>query len=316
MRPLFGAVSLVGLAACSSDPAIHPLDARETVDARLPADGWHEPPQILNEGGEVRFERVLFANGGDAIRVTTFLWKSSGPTPYHPLPTFMGCTNTDPAEGIWPTSEVLVPLSEQSYYAGFPIIISGGPTAYTALPNPTDGTDGIGREHPANDYHYHFLDSAGGDGPTYATDKTSYTVTFEGSAEIPAQVFPDVIFMPASYDLLAPDITGTMLTAHTDATFTWTAPQEDNPPDHVTYNVLEFGGPLGSSVTCIEPAGMTMTVPAAMVDIVLAKYPQGGTISRRAQTHVIKDLVDANGQTDRRIDFIGTWCNSDTFRVN
>lgn len=310
------ALPLAGFVACGGDDAVN-HDAAVPIDSAKQPDASPDATTFkgfgADEGGEVRIEYVNFPTGMASIRVTDFFFKTAGSTAFHMIPSFAGCTNLDPAMGNWPTA--MNPIPERVYEDPGLVLISGGPQTFTGRPNTADATDAFGRTHPAGHFTFFFGGPTANDAANYTGEKQPLTVTLTGSADMPAQVFKDVIYMPANFTLNTPGFTGSTLTAHTDATFTWTAPSQGNPPDHPVYNLLGFTGANGPAAICVIPDGTTVTMPAAMVDVVIAKYPNGGTIARQEFTHVVKELVDNTGPTGRRIDFIGVWCFAAPFTV-
>lgn len=287
------------------------VDAR-TVDAAPDASGPVFKGFDADEGGELRMEYVRFAGGNAGSRTTGFLWKNVGTTKFFPFPNLNGCTNSS-TDMNWPTATN--PIAERVYLDPGSIIISGGPQIQNIPRRTVMGTDPFGRTHPANQW---FFDPATGmdtDAPLTQAEKTKYDVIFTGSADMPAQVFDDVLYHPADFQVLTPGLTPLSIPAGTPQTFTWTTPMDNPPAGYMVLSLVAFTGPLGPAVLCIEPNDGSITVPAAMIDIARATYPTGGTLARQTLTHVVRELKDNNGPTGKRIDFVSVWCYATGFMV-
>lgn len=309
----------LGLAApslfgCGDDVAATP-DAKVEIDAPVTPDA---PPAPVfkgfdaDEGGEIRMEYVRFAGGNAALRLTNFLFKDPGSVNFYPFPSFTGCTDMS-VDMNWPTASN--PIAERVYMNPGNVIISGGPSVINLPRRNTMGNDPFGRTHPADQWGFHFGGAAATDGATYLSEKTAYDVVFTGSADMPAQVFDDVIYMPADFTLTDHGVTPYALVAGQPATFSWTNPAQGAPAGVEIWSLLGFTGANGPAVVCIEKNDGSTTIPANMVDIVRAKYPSGGTLARQTFTHVVRELVDKNGPTGKRIDFVGVWCYATGFTV-
>ena len=300
----------------------------KTADA--PVDAPFFKDFKANEGGEVRFEYINFSTGANAgqaaARVTAYNYKSAGTVPFYKMPNFQTgeCFNADPGQNRWPDSQnpVATRIYEDPGFANGGVEISGGPNTFHAVAATADGFDGLHRSHPAGHYSFHY-DTTANDAAMYAGPKQALTVTFPGStapldpggAAIPPQTFQDVMWVPANYQLLNPPPGSIAIHPHTAATFTWTMPEQGNPADHEIFAFVRFTRPMGLSTVCVYPNTGSITVPAAAIDDVIAKYPSGATLGRQTLTHVVRELVDADGPTGNRIDFITIWCNSAPFTV-
>jgi hypothetical protein len=305
------ALAFSGLVACDdANPIKPPVDGPgQTADAAM-FKGFE-----ADEGGEVRYEYVNFPNGNAAARVTAFFYKTAGSHPRFPLLNLDGCTDTDKSKGFWPSAQN--PQTERQYIDPGLVLISGGPATFTARRNAAAGKDAIGRDFPAGQATFSFGGSTANDASMFMTEKTSYSVTLTGSADLPSQTFKDAIWIPANYMITTPPFDASYaLKAHQDVTFNWTVAQQTNlPPDRQVLSVVVFTGPNGVSTICVKPDTGSITIPAALVDAVATKYPTGGVLARQTLTHVVRELVDNNGPTGRRIDMIGVWCNSAPFTV-
>lgn len=310
-------VGLLPLFACGDDatvtPDARPIDAPVSIDASIDA-----PPTPMfkgydaDEGGELRMEYVRFAAGNAATRVTSFLFANPGTKKFHDYLSLNGCTNTS-TDMVWPVATN--PIAERVYLDPGNIIIAGGPMTLTLPRRATMGTDPFGRTHPANEWAFHFGGGTATDGPTYLSEKTAYDVVFTGTSEVPAQVFDNVLWMPADFALTDHGVTPLAIPADTAQTFSWTTPTQGAPAGYEVLSLVAFTGANGPAVTCIEPNDGSVTVPADMINIARAAYPSGGTLARQTLTHVVRELVDANGPTGRRIDFVSVWCYATSFTV-
>lgn len=281
-----------------------------------------------DEGGEVRIEYIKFAAGvtgagqpaSIGTRIVAYLYKTAGSKKFFPFVALTGCTNMMLPNPInWPMATN--PLAERTYLDPGTITVEGGgtsPTTPLTLPRKTDmGPDFLARQHSPNKWFFYLNPS---DGTQYLSAQHAHTVKFSGSSELPAQTFKDAFYMPADFQLTTPDAGPVSLKAGTALTLNWTTPDTGAaapPPGTTVVSLAAFTGADGPVVICVQaPNTGSITVPANMVDVVRAKYPAGGVIARQTFTHVPKELVDNNGPTGRRIDFITTWCNAGLFTVN
>jgi len=325
MRVIFSSLFLISsFAACGDDatttpdgPNPPPIDAPASTFKGFGAD----------EGGEVRVEYVRFAAGNVGTRVDAFLW-DPGPTKMFPFPNLNGCTDFSTPTN-WPMATN--PLASRTYLDPGHILIAGGPHTLDVERVATQGRDPLFREHPANKWFFHFgggdcdpgpcgpKGGASTDGTYFIPEKTRFDVAFTGSADMPAQIFDDVLYSPSDFALQTPDVTPVAIQAGTDQTFTWDVGSDTTTPvdeEHKINSLVAFtGGAQGPVVICVEPNDGSVTVPGSFIDIARAKYPQGGTLARQTFTHVVRELVDKNGPTGRRIDFITVWCYATAFTV-
>jgi len=278
---------------------------------------------LADEGGEVKIEYLLFTNNNIGGRVQRFVLKNSGAVPYHPIPTPGVCTNVDKAQGNFPTAQ-----NADRVYADPGLVIISNPTGLsptmTLQPNAAAGVDSAGRSHPAGMYTVAsaaggpFLGSADTSGALYFPEKTGFDVTFTGSADLPAQTFKEALWMPASTLLVSPPLGSYSLLAGVDQTITMSMPaNEDGLPAGVDVRELvAFTGGMGIQEFCLDPlVDEAVKITAAAADHVRAVYPTGGTMARMNLTHQVRELVDFDGPTGRRVDFISNWCNATPFTV-
>jgi len=302
-------LTVAAFTACGDDASDMPDAPR--VDAAPDAPANTFKGFNADEGGEVRFEYVRFANGNAATRVIAFFYDNPGSKRYFPFVDLNGCTDSS-LKDKWPMATN--PPAERTYMDPGQLIISGGPMNLS-VSRGVAAKDPLDRAHPPNQWFFHFQGGTGTDGPTFMTEKTKYDVIFTGSPKMRAQVFDDVIYVPADFAMTAPGVAPVPIPAGTAATFTWTTPPNNEPPDYIVLSLVAFTGANGPAVICVEPNDGSLTVPAAMVDIVRAKYPAGGTLARQTLTHVVREMVDVNGPTGKRIDFVGVWCYATAFTV-
>jgi hypothetical protein len=275
-----------------------------------------------DEGGEIRIEHVRFTPTINATRIVAYMYANPGTTKFFPFPTVPGCTDTT-MKKQWPIATN--PMTERQYLDPGDIILSSpkSRTDLTAKPALTlprqdkQGADFLARVHPANKWFAYFNMT---DGDTFLTPDAFFDVIITGSADMPGQVFHNVAWMPNDFQLTTPAVgEAVTLKANTPITFKWAVPTQDKPADMVVVSLVGFVGPPGldegPAVLCIEPDDGEVTVPANMVDVVRAKYPQGGIMARQTFTHVPKELIDKNGPTGRRLDIISTRCYANQYMV-
>jgi hypothetical protein len=310
--------AMVGLAACGDDEN----DLKKPDAPKPPIDTPNAPVFKgfdADEGGEVRIEYVRFGGGNAATRAGAFFYDNPGSTRYWPFLNLNGCTDLS-TDMNWPTAAS--PLAERTYLDPGMVILAGGPQALVVPRRAAMTNDVLGRTHPANAFSFHFGGGTATDGPTYLSEKTRYDVILTGSqgmpgmAGMPAQIFDDVLFMPADFQVINPPLSTTPfpIPSNTAQTFTWQTPANMEPMGYEVQSLVGFTGANGPAVICVEPQNDgSITVPANMIDIARAKYPNGGTLARQTLTHVVRELVDKNGPTGKRIDFLTIWCYATPF---
>jgi hypothetical protein len=283
-----------GLLGCGSDD-------KGTADAGSTFKGYG-----ADEGGEFRAEYIKFADGSIGTRVVSYFYADPGPTKYFPFPNIPGCTDMTGLKN-WPMATN--PVASRTYLDPGTVTMSGGPQTLTVPRQTVEGTDFLNRTHSANNWFFYFNMT---DGANYVKAQTLQTVAITGSDKFPAQTFTDVLYTPAAFQLTTPGLDPVAVPAGQDQTFTWGTPDSmagAMPPAGFTVmSLLAFSGADGPAVLCVEPNDGSITVPAAMVDVARAKYPQGGTLARQTFTHNPIEMKDSTGLTGRRIDFISTWC--------
>jgi hypothetical protein len=306
---LFFAVT--GLAACGDDTPDTDIDAPgPTPDAPKPVFKKYD----ADEGGEVRIEYVKFGNGNAGIRAGAFFYDNPGTKRFWEYVNLNGCTDSS-TDMNWPTAAN--PIGERTYLDPGNVILSGGPQTFTIRRNAMMGPDVPGRVHPADKWFFDPATSADTDGGTFLAEKAKYDLIVTGSANMPAQVFDDVGYMPAAFDVISPALSATPfpIPAGMPQTFTWTTPASDPPPGYEISSLVAFIVPgQGPAVICVEPNDGSITVPANFIDIARAKIGANtGTLARQTLTHQVRELVDRNGPTGKRIDFLTIWCYATPF---
>ncbi|MBA3818858.1 MAG: hypothetical protein H0X17_08200 [Deltaproteobacteria bacterium] len=313
-------LAVPGLLACGDD---NPNTEPTPDAAKPPIDGAPDgpPPPTFkgydaNEGGEIRAEYVRFSNGNAGSRVTNFLFKNSGTMKYFEYINQNGCTITS-TDMHWPVATN--PIAERVYMDPGTVTIAGGSLPLN-VPKRVMGNDPFGRTHPADQWRFDPAAPTDVDGGIYFPEKTSLDVSFGGSADMPAQIFDNALYMPADFALTTPGhttypIPTYPIPAGTPQTFTWTTPTDTPPAGVEILSLVAFTGPNGPAVVCVEPNDGSITVPAAMIDAARLAYPAGGTLARQTLTHQVRELVDASGPTGKRIDFVAVWCYATGFVV-
>lgn len=303
------------LLACGDDAPVTP-DARPDGAPDATPDGPTFKGYDADEGGEVRVEYIIFPNGNIGTRSTAFFLKNPGTTKYFEYLNLNGCTDLTMYDK-WPMAQ----NADRTYFdAGPSIAITGGPNTLNIPKRTVEGRDPFFRLHPANSWYFDPITSADTDGTMLLSEKTLLDVHVAGSAEFPGVSWDNAIYMPASF-AINEHTTGTaMFPAGTPQTFTWTTPTDPVPAGFEVLSLVAFtsgGGSTGMGgapaakgpiVICVEPNDGSITVPAAMMDIARTVYPTTGTIARQTLTHSVRELVDANGPTGRRVDLLGVWC--------
>lgn len=272
-----------------------------------------------DEGGEVRHEYVYTASGAVRVRSTTFLWEP-GSIDFFTFANQNGCTDVrkDQTARFWPTA--VNPKAERTYLDMGNVVFTGGPTELTVGKHTSatnaDWVDPAGRDHPVGKANVHFKPMDPPDGATYISEKTVFDVAFTGGADVPAQTFEDVMYMPAAFaptnaPVCNPACPVTTLVADTPMTFTWTTPADTPPAGFEVLSLVAFTHPTkGPAIICVEPNDGSITVPAELVNAARAYYTGDAmyTLARQTLTHSVRELKDNSGPTGRRIDFIGIWC--------
>ena len=254
-------------------------------------------------------------------RSTTFAW-NPGSIKFFEFLSQDGCTDMrkDQPNRYWPTA--VNPVAERDYLDLGDVVFTGGPNELVVGKNTTMWIDPAGRDHPPGTANVHFNPMGAGDAPMYLAEKTTMDVKFTGSPEVPEQTFEDVLFMPQAFEPTGPHACAPggacppiALVANTPTTFTCSTPPVTPPMSRYPVVDRVTGADKGPAAICIEPNDGEMTMPAELVNAARAYYPTGGVFARQTLTHTVRELVDANGPTGRRIDFLTIWCYASRFTV-
>jgi hypothetical protein len=305
-------LTLGGLAACGDDSSTNPVDARP--DDAAPDAGPTFKGYDADEGGEVRTEYVRFGGGNAGLRIAAHFYANPGSKKFFDFVNTNGCTDSS-LDTTWPTA--FNPVAERTYLDPGQVILAGGPSIFN-IPRRGAGPDVPGRPHAADQWFFHSTSGAAMDGPTYLTEKKLYDIIITGTDEFPGQIFDDVGYMPADFQVTSPalSLTPFPIPAGTPQTFTWTTPADAPPAGFEIQSLVAFTSAAGGpAVICVEKNDGSVTVPASFIDIVRAKLPGGGTLARQTFTHTVRELKDRNGPTGRRIDFVTVWCYATPFSV-
>jgi len=324
-------LTVTGLFACGDDSSNTPIDAPKMIDAPKPIDAAPDAAHVFkgfdaDEGGEVRAEYIKFPNGAFSSRVTAFLYKDSGATKFFTYLSLNGCTDMT-AHDKWPMATN--DITTRVYMDPGSVVITGGsqplmvPRAAGTGGPPPVLKDPFARVHPSNAAFFKSPTDANNvpinDGANFFTANTAQDVVFGGSADMPATVYDGAMFFPSDFalnDTAHPHLGTVALPAATDQTFTFQVVAANQPAGLEVLSLVAFTGPKGPAVVCIEPQDGSVTVPGAMIDVVRAFYPNSAgppqTIARQTLVHQVRELVDNNGPTGKRIDFIGVWCYAGT----
>jgi hypothetical protein len=297
--------TMVGLAACGDDENdIKPPDASTTPDAAKPVFKEYD----ANEGGEVRIEYVRFGGGNAGTRAGAFFYDNAGSTKFWPYINLTGCNDTS-TDMQWPVAAS--PIAERTYLDPGAVIVNAGAAPFS-IPRNTTGMPAVdvpGRAHPANQWFFKNVTGASMDGPTFLSEKLRGDVIVTGGPNMPAQVFDKVMFMPADFQVIDPPLSATPfpIPADTAQTFTWQNNASMPPTGYSVQSLVAFIVPgQGPAVICVEPNDGSITVPANMINVARAKGAT--TLARQTLTHVVRELMDRNGPTGKRIDFLTIWC--------
>jgi hypothetical protein len=255
-----------------------------------PAPDVFEPLGIVdNEGGEIRLESTQQATAAGAMQSTArahaYFYKSQTPSKFA-LPAFPGCVDLR-SRTTWPLAQgTIVPLD----VGGVTIKSTGSDLVMTREEVTPPTSDPLGRPHAL--WFKKDADLPANDGDTFLPPNQTYDIVLAGSAEWPAQTIADVAFMPAAWTPISPPVDGTtMLAAGTDLTLTHTPVPSSNLPAgyRVDMTVMFTGtGHTGPIVMCQEQADGSLTVPAALVDVLRAYSP--GRYQRQLMTHALFEL--------------------------
>ncbi|MBA3457786.1 MAG: hypothetical protein H0T42_32185 [Deltaproteobacteria bacterium] len=268
------------------------------------------------EGGEVRLEYLQFPPGNvpqTRARGTAFFYK--GPSVHYPLPVIPGCTTYQENP---PTKWPLAQAANRQYLDVGQVIITGGPQQFNlaagAVTTPPT-KDFLDRAY-TGPWRFSSLNDMG---RTFISDNTRYDVVLTGSAEWPAQIFEDVLYMPDAFPLISPaaSVSPVPLVANTPLTITYQVPTNTQLPAGSTVDTLiAFTNGNPPVVICTEEGiDGSITIPAATVDLIRAAVPGGSRILRQHVVHNLRELTNGITHQNQRIDFLSVWCYNYPFSV-
>jgi hypothetical protein len=286
-------VGVLGLvAACGNHAAVDPADAPSPppIDAPAPDMGPCFKNYDPQDQGEVRVALVHHADGTIAARAGAFVYadRGAGAVAWADQNGCQDVSGHDHAPfAIYPAA---------TYHDPGDVLISGGPQPLQLARQTAAGADVLGRTHPANAWFAHDAGPAADDGAQYLTPDTQLTVTLTGSATFPSHVYDNKLYLPPTSELVSPGMEPLVISSSASSlTFERTVPAADDPPQPVL-SWLTFNGPDGPIAACAEPLDGTLTVPAAIVDLVRTKAPDGGTLVRETSVTDLGELDDGTGE--------------------
>ncbi|MCP4446100.1 MAG: hypothetical protein GY811_12250 [Myxococcales bacterium] len=211
------------------------------------------------------------------------------------------------------------------------LTISGGPLDLVVSPNlsgsDAEMTDMISRLRSGA--WYQTIKAAEMPAPdNVASDQfvvpdTVYSVSMEGSADYPAIIYTDNLYMPAAMTMTNPtgDITiDRPVGGFVDPfTVTWDSGDSTNMPagaeilslvmlvDGTGTNIIEF---------CVTVDDGEFVIPVEVLGEFYAEQPAGGAILIGNVPHQLGRFDNGEGANYRRIDFLGMWCEAMDFGIN
>jgi hypothetical protein len=309
-------IAIILLAGCGDDSKVNPDAPKPPADA--PPDAFVEPPLTLqaNEGGEIRLEWIQQVNAGvlqTTARMGAYFYKSETPAK-QAFPAFPGCIDAR-ARDKWPLAQGTIEYLD----VGDVILVpkTGQPFKMVRDQSTPASKDAFQRPHDL--WWKKVLNFPANDGDLYLPADESYDVVLTGKEGVwPHQVLKDVAFMPAAWNPTSPTASETaMLQAGTDFTVTYTPVTSTHlPPGGKVNTVIAFVGTpnVGPIVICQEEGtDGSMTVPAAMVDIIRTAGGGSGRYVRQQLTHQLFELTDGSPRptADRkRVDVLTIWCTN------
>jgi len=345
----------LALISCGDDKGTAGVDApKPPIDSPKDIDAPSVAPVDYTsfEGGEVRLEYLTFPAGAPQqtrARATAFFWDGAQGDGFHPLPDVPGCTDFTVPPARWPftrepnakqldVGQVIIAGHGGSMQLDLPSIVpvkgacsvttgtgcfSNTDCPATETCNGAVGTrDNLGRLYKEpwrfageNPSPMNLNNMAG----AFITPDTTYDIIFTGSANWPAQVLKDALYVPEAWTLNspAPDV-NPVLQADQDLVITYDTPPQLNRPAGYPENTLVHFilGANTALVTCVqEGTPGTITIPKDLINKVRALAPAGGKFVRQHATHVPLELTDGVTHNNKRIDVIGIWCYNYTFTV-
>lgn len=326
---LFLASSSLCLTACGDD------DDNEGADAGEECGGVHNPCEeeiavTSPEGGMVIFEYIGFSTALQAAFPPKIVrnishFTSSGGDDHVFLTPGSGdgtngldeCNNVSADDITWPANDVNV----QTHVNVGTLTISGGPEDLVLEPTltgtDTEMTDMISRLHSGAWYQTISPDFA-----DYIVEDGNHTVAMSGSDDYPATTYEDILYMPSAMVMTNPtgDVTVDRPAAGftEDFTVTWDSGTSANQPEgnEVLSLVMLVDG-TGTNIVefCVTINDGEFVIPAAVLEEFAAEQPAGGVLLVGNVSHNLGRFDDGT-VSDRRIDFLGMWCEAMAFSIN
>ncbi len=348
---LFLAAGSLSLTGCGDDDGNSNTDGggdSSCGDIHNPCDaGVDEDPAITvasPEGGMVIFEYIGFSTGLQAVFPAQIArnishFTSSGGADHVFLTPGSGdglngldeCNNVSADDITWPANDVSV----QTHVNVGDLTISGGSQDLVVSPI-TDGTDAemtdmISRLHSGA--WYQTLKGTGMPAPeddvpysNFVDEDTTYSVSMEGSAEYPATTYEDALYMPSAMVMTNPvgdsAIDRPVGGFTEDFTVSWDSGTSAGQPDNnEILSLVMLVDPSGTNIIefCVTANDGEFVIPAAVLEEFAAEAPQGGVILVGNVSHNLGrfDNRGVDGDVfDRRIDFLGMWCEAMAFSIN
>jgi hypothetical protein len=240
------------------------------------------------------------------------------------------CNNVSADDITWPANDV----NSQTHVNMGDLTISGGNQDLVVSPT-LDGTDAemtdmISRLHSGA--WYQTLKATEMPAPNnvafseFIEEDTKYTVSMEGSAEYPATTYEDILYMPSAMVMTNP--TGDTSIDRPAGGFTepyvvtWDPGASANQPDgNEILSLVMLVDPTGTNIIefCVTINDGEFVIPAEVLEEYAAESPTGGVLLVGNVSHNLGrfDNREAGGEvTDRRIDFLGMWCEAMAFGIN
>jgi len=231
------------------------------------------------------------------------------------------CNNVSADDITWPANDVSV----QTHVNVGDLTISGGAEDFVLSPNlsgsDAEMTDMISRLHSGAWYQAIEPDFA-----KYITEDHTYSVSMSGSDDYPATTYEDILYMPSAMTMTNP--TGDIVVDRPaggfteDFTVTWDSGASAGQPEgnEILSLVMLVDG-TGTNIVefCVTINDGEFVIPAEVLEEFAAEQPQGGALLVGNVSHNLGrfDNRGVGGEVfDRRIDFLGMWCEAMAFSIN
>ena len=330
---LFLAAGSLTLTACGGDDDDDGMG--EPCGVHNPCDAGDDLPPIAvtsPEGGMVIFEYIGFSAGiqaglGFPAKIVRNIshFTSAGGDDHVFLTPGSGdgtngldeCNNVSADDITWPANDVSV----QTHVNVGTLTISGGTEDLVIEPNlsGTDAemTDMISRLHSGAWYQ-----TINPEFQDYLVEDGYHTVAMSGSDDYPATTYEDILYMPNAMTM----------TSHTTdfsidrpaggftepLTVTWDSGANANQPEgnEILSLVMLVDG-TGTNIVefCVTINDGEFVIPAEVLEEFHAEQPAGGALLVGNVSHNLGRFDDGE-VNDRRIDFLGMWCEAMAFSIN